>query len=178
MIITTLSKTNEVALRWREEGERKEKKISFVDFKPYFYIEDIAQEKAHLRIRERGVNTRIELSYERGDWVSLEGKRLKKVTWYPPLPSYNRIIKKEWEQTYEADVPFHYRYVVDNLESIPEYDLRKWYWDMEWQQGGDFDGMITALVVYDNHSKTMNNFHWFPPLFYLLLLRFYTTQHA
>jgi len=163
MIITTLSKTNEVALRWREEGERKEEKISFVDFKPYFYIEDVDQEKAHLRIRERGVNTRIELSYERGDWVSLEGKRLKKVTWYPPLPSYNRILKKEWEQTYEADVPFHYRYVVDNLESIPEYDLRKWYWDMEWQQGGDFDGMITALVVYDNHSKTMNNFHWFPP---------------
>jgi len=163
MIITTLNKTNEVALRWREEGERKEEKISFVDFKPYFYIEDVDQEKAHLRIRERGVNTRIELSYERGDWVSLEGKRLKKVTWYPPLPSYNRILKKEWEQTYEADVPFHYRYVVDNLMTIPEYDLRKWYWDMEWQQGGDFDGMITALVVYDNHSKTMNNFHWFPP---------------
>tara|TARA_R100000152_G_C6780133_1_gene212546 strand:- start:361 stop:2022 length:1662 start_codon:yes stop_codon:yes gene_type:complete len=163
MIITTLNKTNEVALRWREDGERKEEKISFVDFKPYFYIEDTEREKAYIRIRERGVNIRLELFYERGDWVSLEGKRLKKVTWTPPLPAYTRIIRKEWEKTYEADVPFHYRYVVDNLESIPEYDLKKWYWDMEWQQGGDFDGMITALVIYDNIDKKMHNFHWFPP---------------
>ena len=31
--------------------------------------------------------------------------------------------------------------------------MRKWYWDMEWQQGGEHDGCITTIVAYDNYDE-------------------------
>ena len=42
---------------------------------------------------------------------------------------------------------------VDEINEMPEYNMRKWYWDMEWQQGGEHDGCITTIVVYDNYDK-------------------------
>ena len=37
--------------------------------------------------------------------------------------------------TFEADVRLGFRYCIDEMDEMPEYNLRKWYWDMEWQQG-------------------------------------------
>jgi DNA polymerase I len=67
-----------------------------------------------------------------------------------------------FSKTYEADVPFHFRYCVDNLGSIPEYKMRKWYWDMEWQQGGEHHDKITTIVVYDNYDESFLQWVWFP----------------
>ena len=39
------------------------------------------------------------------------------------------------------------------MTEMPEYQMRKWYWDMEWQQGGEYHDMITAISVYDNFEK-------------------------
>ena len=36
---------------------------------------------------------------------------------------------------------------------MPEYKMRKWYWDMEWQQGGDYHDQLTTIVVYDNYDE-------------------------
>ena len=48
------------------------------------------------------------------------------------------------------------------LDTIPEYNLRKWYWDMEWMQGGEHDGAITAIVVYDNYDDEYYTLTWQP----------------
>ena len=164
MIITTLNRTNEIAMRWREGEERKENLVSFNDFSPYFFIEEETREPSFLRVKlgHYSQPQRVEIKYESGDWVSLEGKKLKKVSWNPPLPEYNKIIRKNWDNTYEADVPFVYRYTVDKLTSIPEYNLKKWYWDMEWQQGGEYDGAITCIIKYDSYAEDYTVYAWYP----------------
>ena len=110
----------------------------------------------------------VDLSYELGDWVSLEGESLVKVSWGTKSPSLRYQIREKLEElgvdTYEADIPHHYRYAVDELSSIPDYKMRKCFWDMEWMQGGEHDGKITCIVIYDSYDDEYSVFAWFPNL--------------
>ena len=163
---------NGILLRWREGGEREEETISFNDFKPHFFVEKNSRlvkldgETVYLKENWGDKNTsfRMELSYEQGQFKSLEGKELVKVTWSPCHSKYTKKVKSYFhnrgDRTYEADVQYHYRYAVDMLDAIPEYNLRKWYWDMEWMQGGEYDGSITAIVVYDNYDDEYYTLTW------------------
>ena len=172
MIITNTEKG--ILLRWREGGEREEEIISFNDFKPHFFVEKNSRlvkldgETVYLKESWGDKNTsfRMDLSYEEGDYLSLEGKELVKVTWSPCHSKYTKKVKSYFhnrgDRTYEADVQYHYRYAVDMLDTIPEYNLRKWYWDMEWMQGGEHDGAITAIVVYDNYDDEYHTLTWQP----------------
>ena len=161
LIITTIDRDNMFALRWRDEtGNRKIKKVKFKDFRPYFYILANAPQKDHILVTEFGNTFRIDIFYDIDGAVSLDGRQLKRVTWNPPKPGHTRILRKEWDETFEADVPFHYRYAIDNLTEIPEYDLVKWYWDLEWQQGGEHDGAITCISLTTKHGS--QGFTWFP----------------
>ena len=165
---------NGILLRWREGGEREEETISFNDFKPHFFVEKNSRlvkldgETVYLKENWGDKNTsfRMELSYEQGQFKSLEGKELVKVTWSPCHSKYTKKVKSYFhnrgDRTYEADVQYHYRYAVDMLDAIPEYNLRKWYWDMEWMQGGEHDGSITAIVVYDNYDDEYYTLTWQP----------------
>ena len=40
--------------------------------------------------------------------------------------------------------------------------MRKWYWDMEWMQGGEYDEAITCIVVYDNYDDEYTTYWWQP----------------
>ena len=163
MIISTVDKNNELCLRWRDENNnRKEHSISYSEAPPYFYIKASDRQINNIIIRDFGTRMDISLSYENDGSVSLEGLPLQKVTWYPPKPGYMRILRDEWEETYEADVAYHYRYAVDNINEIPEYDLVKWYWDLEWQQGGEYDGAITCISLYDNTRAWPSVYYWTP----------------
>ena len=64
--------------------------------------------------------------------------------------------------TYEADVSVVNRYAVDNINEIPNYKLKKFYWDMEWQQGGEHDGKITSIGLYNNEEKEFHTWVWYP----------------
>jgi DNA polymerase elongation subunit (family B) len=164
-----------IALRWRDEqGKREEKLVSFSDFSPYFFVKEdcpvVVDSVSSIQLYEswgdRGSTFPLELRYEFGDWVNLDGDKLAKVTWYPSLPKYTKKVKSYFHNraypTYEADVRHHYRYSVDMIESIPEYKLRKWYWDMEWMQGGEHDGAITCIVIYDNYDDEYYTLSWKP----------------
>ena len=48
------------------------------------------------------------------------------------------------------------------LDEIPEYDMVKWYWDLEWQQGGEHDGAITCISL--TSGKYTRAFTWFPDI--------------
>ena len=168
MIISSIDKDNMFSLRWRENGERKSHEVPYSEFKPYFYILAGEKEMSHIFMTDfmagKKTRFRVDLFYNIDGAVSLEGEALKKVTWSPPKPGYTRTIRKEWEKTFEADVPFHYRYSIDCLDSIPEYNLRKWYWDLEWQQGGKYDGAITCISLYDSFLESYIIMWWSPTI--------------
>ena len=164
MIICYTELNNAINLRWRDsEGNRQESTIE--DFKPYFYINELDYEEevytVSLTIEGKRYKLTYPFTYEQGDWVNLQGKQLKKVEVLKP--SDIKYAKKLWSRTYEADVPFHYRYCIDKLNSIPEYNMRKWYWDMEWITDDPNHGdAITCIVVYDNYTDNYKIYKWFP----------------
>ena len=154
MIISRCIDNRTIYTSWREKGE---KKVAVELFAPYFYLPEDAQEVAEYKI---GRATTRPFRYERGEWVNLQGEKLKRVYVEQSTDIYNA--KKMWPKTYEADVPYHFRYAVDKIDEMPEYKLRKWYWDMEWQQGGEYHDCITTIVVYDNYDEKYYQWSWFP----------------
>jgi len=172
MIITNTNAG--ICLRWREDGERREDLVSFNKFQPHFFVEKNARsvkldgDTIYIKETRSKKNTSfsMSLSYETGGWKNLQGRELVKVTWYPSHSKYMNKVKTFFhdrgERTYEADVRHHYRYAVDMMDELPEYDMRKWYWDMEWMQGGEHDGVITAIVVYDNFDDEYYTLTWQP----------------
>jgi len=164
MIICYTELNNAINLRWRDsEGNRQESTID--DFKPYFYINELDYEEeaytVSMTIEGKRYKLTYPFTYEQGDWVNLKGRQLKKVEVLKPGDI--KYAKKSWSRTYEADVPFHYRYCIDKLKSIPEYNMRKWYWDMEWVNDDPEHGdAITCIVVYDNYTKKHTIYYWQP----------------
>ena len=139
---------------WRENGE---KKFEIVPFRPYFYVKEDSPEPFEYKPSKY---VSREFEYIRGNWHNLNGEKLKKVI---VESSHDmRKAKDMFKETYEADVPYHFRYAVDCIDNMPEYKMRKWYWDMEWQQGGDYHDQLTTIVVYDNYDEEYLQWSWFP----------------
>jgi len=145
---------NTIYKSWRENGKRKSEEV---EFRPYFYVLEDEVERNYYPLNKY-TNGRFE--YEDGDWKSLEGEPLKRV--YVEKSYDIKSARQLFTKTYEADVPYTFRYAVDEVNEMPEYNMRKWYWDMEWQQGGEHDGCITTIVVYDNYDKKYIQWTWFP----------------
>jgi DNA polymerase elongation subunit (family B) len=154
MIISTFSTNDRIFLSWRENGE---KKSEIKKFRPYFFVDN---EHREIKSYKPSKYIKREFEYEEGEWYSLEGTKLKKV--YVESSEDVKIAKDRFIQTWEADVKYHHRYAVDNLSKLPEYNMRKWYWDMEWQQGGEYHDCITTIVMYDNYDKDYYQWVWFP----------------
>ena len=172
-----------IFLRWREEKESKSKKISFNKFKPYFYVKTSDNDKlpASAYIKDIHGGFKVDLTYEDISKCSLEKEPLTKVTWSPSRPEYAKKINKVFFNrnidTYEADVAYHYRYAVDEISDIKSSPLRKWYWDMEWMQGGEHDGAITCISVHDNFLNETKLFYWIPKDSDVDIKNVYPNQH-
>ena len=168
-----------IGLRWRDPKtlERESKEVSFHEFPPHFFVKkkhgwtehgdrieyQDGQEKV-MRFKDKWGNFNLDVKFQHGDYKNLEGDELVKVTWSPPRPSYSYRLRNNFHASYEADVSPHYRYAVDCIDEMPEYEMRKWYWDMEWMQGGEHDGAITCIVVYDNYMKRYRTYFWQPEM--------------
>jgi len=164
MIINKMNDGKNIYKAWRnEDGERQFEKVRLA---PYFYVKD-----SHIEPKEYSASKFLkrDFEYAKGNWVNLQGEKLKRV--YVDSAHDIRKIKDAmlpngnnayFNETYEADVPLHFRYCVDELDEMPEYKLRKWYWDMEWQQGGDYHDQLTTIVAYDNYDEQYYQWVWFP----------------
>ncbi len=164
-----ISPTNEgICIRWREgEGDkphRRQEVLSHNDFQPYFYVkkQDANKQSAFVSNKWSKKTSPFEFTYEHDCALNLDGESLSKVYYTPNHPKHMRDVKGTFNQTYEADVPYHHRYAVDRIQNIPEYRLRKYYWDMEWQQGGEHSGAITCIIAYDNYEEVFHQYAWFP----------------
>jgi DNA polymerase elongation subunit (family B) len=148
MIISRMNDNKSIYLSWRENGV---KKIKIEPTRPYFFVE--ATHVVPVGSRDVG--------REYGDWVTLDGIKLRKEY---AIDSKEMGKRRRWfSKTWEADVPHHHRYVVDNVKTIPEYKMRKWYWDMEWlPKEHEHSDAITCIVVYDNYDKLYHQWAWCP----------------
>jgi len=154
MIISKLDTGKHIYTSYRKNGKKVE---NIEEFKPYFYI--LNSEVQPKYYKPSKYLTR-EFEYEEGDWVNLQKQKLTKV--YVDNSYDMHIAKKSFHKTYEADVSYTFRFAVDKLAVLPEYEMHKWYWDMEWQQGGEHHDEITTIVVYDNYDKKYYQWVWFP----------------
>ena len=161
MIIDT--KGSKIALRWRENGERKEETVD--DFKAYFYISTFDSWNYNkLILNKYGKKTFIAIEWEEGDWRSIEGIPLKKLIYHNPKDRWNIMteLHKKEIKTFQADVDIKRLYAVDRMTEIKEYEHRKWYFDIESQVGGKHDGKTTVLSIYDSFTKKNTVMTWFP----------------
>lgn len=172
-----ISETTEgIYTAWRDDTGKRESCITpHSVFRPYFYILASDSKPENIISRDKWGNTKVlTVSYEENrGYKNLQNLPLTRV--YCKNPQEMRKVKDEFTTTFEADVRYTHRYAVDvfykgNSETIrffgekgfPEYDLRKCYWDMEWMQGGEHDGKITCIVMYDNFEKKFYRYSWFP----------------
>jgi len=153
MIINASRNKKQIYKSWRENGE---KKFERVKFRPYFFIKESESRPPHYQVSKY---VQGEFEYEEGEFYNLQKEKLVKVYYESGADSR---AKNCFRETFEADVPYHFRYAVDCIDEMPVYEMRKWYWDMEWQQGGEHDGCITTIVVYDNWDKQYYQWAWFP----------------
>ena len=151
---------NQIYKSWRNENG--ELQVDIDHHQPYFFVPASYKEVKSYKV---GFMSEY-LSYEKGEWYNINGKKLKKV--YYELPRHIEDAKKPFihptngDMTYEADVSVVNRYAVDNINEMPNYKLKKFYWDMEWQQGGEHDGKITSIGLYNNQTKEFNTWVWYP----------------
>ena len=164
-----ISETREgIYTAWRDDTGNRETCITpHESFRPYFYILASDSKPENIISRDKWGNTKVlTVSYvENEAYRNLQNLCLTKVLCKNPHEL--RKVKAEFTTTFEADVRYAHRYAVDTFNddsTFPEYDLRKCYWDMEWQQGGEHDGNITCIVMYDNFEKTYYRYSWFPNL--------------
>lgn len=146
-----LSPNSDVILRWREQvGDKWERKESVVtDYRPYLYVDPgklmVKQVRSNKNWRvletPRGVPLHlvrstiteylwgIDVAFEDDGAVNSDGDPLLKV--YLDRPNDVYRFRKYFTPTYEADVPYEDRYLIDNHETIPEYKMRKLFIDLE-----------------------------------------------
>jgi len=157
---------NNIEMRYRNsENFRVNKTIT--DFKPYLFIKEGDKMPETITSSSKYGTNRIKPTYIFGNWVSLNNEKLIKVTFETVGDFHNA--KKEWGNTYEADISLARKYTNDCLTEIPEYNMRKWYLDIETQVGGRYDGQINALTFYDSfdeHYYVMTHFPIEPIPFY------------
>jgi len=141
--------------------------ISHSDFRPYMFSgSSPINNQLNFSAKDSNGRFTIQVNFDLTKEMNIDGNKLYKVTWTPNNPRYAKDVRVALEanniNTYEADVSHHYRYSIDEVEEIPEHPLRKWYWDMEWQQGGEYDEAITCIVIYDNFDDEYSIFAWYP----------------
>ena len=166
---------NNVEMRWRDEnGERQTETIE--SFKPYFYIRQGDEMPSSIPTKKRWMES-IKPQYNFGDYHSLDNRKLIKVSFNTVQDLYEA--REYWDYTYEGDISLARKYANDRLTEIPEYNMRKWYLDIETQVGGNYDGQINALTFYDSYDKEYFIMTHFPqdPLPNYVGIHIYEDEH-
>jgi DNA polymerase elongation subunit (family B) len=138
-MIVERGRGSEVIVRYRDEkGYRVEKRLG-KGMKPYCFVKEKEAWKA------RG--TKIE-----GGYTGLYGEKLSRVEF--ENEAYLRQAREDMD-TWEANIPWEARVLVDSGWECPEYEERVWFLDMEWKMDS---GEITIVVVRDSLE---GEFVWF-----------------
>lgn len=151
MIINTLyeldykdemADSNKLLLRWREEEDgqwaRKEKVVD--DYEPYCYVPlmgDLlvsAKDAASTRVNPTLIPDHQSTKWmverlEPTDKLTSDGRALIKVVLRQPWMA--RVFAKRVKPSFEADVPYEDRYMVDEVDEVAPYKMCKMFIDLE-----------------------------------------------
>ena len=88
---------------------------------------------------------------------SIDDETIRKVILDTPGQVYDERAK--YEQTWEADVPFTDRWLIDNHHTMPAWTPRKCYFDIEWNPDDDND-FTQCWAAIDNFTQEQVCFAW------------------
>jgi DNA polymerase elongation subunit (family B) len=169
--------THELVIRDREEvdGQWVRRQQIVKDFRPYCYV--VWNKSLQLQDRKRDVmrpltpvmatdDFRVERVIVDSGQKNADGDKLGKIIFKSPEDL--RMWRYNHSYTFEADVPYEDRYLVDNVSEIKPYKMRKLFLDLEALQYTKDDGpilcknsnnprdnqMINVIGVYDSYTKT------------------------
>lgn len=113
-------------------GNRYRREVK--DFSPYFYVPN-----------------------QHGTYVSLYGDKLRKVV--VEHPAEVKMQRDNFEKTYEADITYVNRYLIDTFKEIPQEPVRLCFIDIEVKDDGSFpdiaraDKEILSIACFDSFNK-------------------------
>jgi len=171
-----MSDINDIHIRWREEGKRVEKTVK--DFEPYCYVpkseklwvgakDNTATYAYAMQLPEHQNAGWMVNRLEPTDKLAADGAELVKVILNKPWMA--RVFARRVKPSFEADVPYEDRYLIDNVNEINSYKMRKLFIDLEALQYRDGDKgplyhatnesnprdfqEINVIGAYDSFSK-------------------------
>ena len=146
----TNGETPTIYTRYRDaEGNLIENNIE--GYKPYFWIPANVGDYRKRRLLTRYPGTQI--TDDRA--VGLDGNPLIKVVAESPFDIIS--MRQEFDKTYEADVRFTDRWLIDNMQEMPDWKPRKWWFDIE---ADPDEGFTTIIAVIDSDLDTPVVFAW------------------
>ena len=140
-----LKNQHDVVLVCRDsKGKRFTKTITH--HRPYMFIED-----------------------ENGPYIDLYGKKLKKIVYNSPIEVKNN--RDNYSKTWESDIIYVNRVLIDEIEKIEKAPLRLLNIDIETTGKSDIDTTIeqaldpiTCISALDNFSGKLVTFVWHPKI--------------
>lgn len=144
--------------RWRNaDGDLIEQHISPDEFNPYFWIPANTKRRVIDKVAARFPGSSVD--YE-STAVGLDDVPLIRMNAY--RPNEIRDMKDEFYRTYEADVRYHDRYLIDSVPDLPEWTPRIWYFDIEAVYVGSKEEVTTVICIYDTYNEKTVTFSWSP----------------
>ena len=138
--------------RWRDaEGNLVEETVS--DFRPYFWIRASTPTRIANHIIDRYPGSEIDWT-DRATALRTE-EELVKV--YAYRSGDIRDMAREFRTTWEADLSLTDRYLIDEVEEMPDWKPRVWHFDLEWDPHTD---ETTVMAVIDNYNNRHIAFCW------------------
>ncbi len=129
-------------------NNRVVERIPLEDFRHYFMVgkdEEIPNSPKILKIEDGK--------------KSLFGEETKKIICESPFDVSQ--IRNLFYKSYEADIRFHDRFLLDKIKELPSEKLRKCFFDIETDGFPDIvrsDKRITAICCYDNYTEKYYSF--------------------
>ena len=116
-------------------------------YKPYFWVPKNSPDFQFRRVTTRFPTCRV--IYEE-EATGLDGTPLVKVEAQSPFEITR--MREQFSRTYEADVRFTDRWLIDNVQVMPDWKPRKWWFDIECDTGDD--PFTTVIAVIDSDLDT------------------------
>lgn len=138
--------------RWRDaEGNLIEETVT--DFRPYFWIPAESSRGYVERVLDQFPGSRV-------DWddtaIALRTEEpLVKV--YAYRQGDMRDLARRFSKTWEADLSLQDRYLIDNVDVMPNWKPRVWHFDLEWDTKTH---ETTVMAVIDNYNNRHVAFCW------------------
>ena len=121
-------------------------------YKPYFWVPKNSPDFQFRRVMTRFPESRVIFEEQA---VGLDGTPLVKVEAQSPFEITR--MREQFSKTYEADVRFTDRWLIDNVQVMPDWKPRKWWFDIE---ADTKEGFTTVIAVIDSDLDTPVVFAW------------------